>query len=101
MSGELNGGEMKNRDDLLLALTEAHRPFFDTCEINPGSGITGLRPEWKFATFPYVGSAYGSAMKILFVGMDIGADEYPGKIGSYEQRRESIEVRERYNPHIG
>lgn len=55
----------------------------------------------KLATLPYIGSKYGTKSKILFIGLDIGADE-KDHIQSIPERRKAIEHPEieYYNPHI-
>lgn len=56
----------------------------------------------KFATYPYVGSKYGNAEKILFVGLDIGKGRWEGGIQTFSERREGIEEKPLHchNPHI-
>lgn len=45
----------------------------------------------KLATFPYIGSNYGLSKKILFIGLDIGEDETPKEIQSFEMRNSNLE----------
>ena len=84
------------------SLEKAYARFFTGMGIDPDSGRLGELPGKKFATYPYVGSEYGSAKKILFVGLDIGKDPRPGRIQSFSERRISIEDKpvSRHNPHI-
>lgn len=70
--------------------------------IDRETGRLDRLPGKKFATYPYVGSKYGNAKKILFVGLDIGKDPKPGCIQSFSERRTSIEDKPLscHNPHI-
>lgn len=75
--------------------------FFDDFNIDSNTGELRDYTNQKFATMPYIGSKYVNAnYKILFVGQDIGADETPGRIQSFEERRMAIEKDCCYNPHI-
>ena len=82
-------------------LEKAYAWFFREMEIDPDSGRLDRFCK-KFATYPYVGSKYGNAKKILFIGLDIGKDPQPGRIQSFSERRISIEDKpvSRHNPHI-
>ena len=64
------------------------------------NGITEDR-KFRFATYPYIGSKYGTTKKVLFIGLDIGSDE-SHKIQTINERRSAIEhdFIEAYNPHI-
>lgn len=81
---------------------QAYKKFFREMGIDPDTGRLDGSPGRKFATFPYVGSEYGSAKKLLFVGLDIGKDPQPGRIQSFSERRASIEDKPlcHHNPHI-
>ncbi len=70
--------------------------------VNKQTGIVSADQNRKLATFPYIGSNYGKAKKILIVGFDIGNDECEGEICSLEYRNqiESNSLRT-LNPHIG
>ncbi|MCY4611743.1 MAG: hypothetical protein OXC38_08615 [Gammaproteobacteria bacterium] len=83
-------------------LKTAYARFFQDMGIAPDTGRLDRLPGKKFATYPYVGSKYGDARKILFVGQDIGKDPQPGRIQSFSERRASIEDKppSRHNPHI-
>lgn len=50
--------------------------------------ITGVvsGTEKKIATYPYIGEKYGEKTKILIVGLDMGIDETPNEIQSFEKR---------------
>ena len=75
--------------------------FFTHFKINNQTGL--LRGHGvKFPTFPYIGSRYGQLKKLLIVGLDIGSDEVPGEIQSFEDRRKAIECKavSKHNPHI-
>lgn len=80
-----------------------YKSFFKKLSIDNQNGELIINKHYyKFATYPFIGSKYGSAhTKILFVGMDIGADETPGYIQSFEERS-NIETHpiEKKNPHI-
>ncbi len=45
----------------------------------------------KFETKPYIGSKYGDASKIVFVGHDVGKEEKRGGFQGYDERRQAIE----------
>lgn len=66
------------------------------------TGIVSKDKTRKLATYPYIGSKYGKAKKVLIVGFDIGNDECKGEICSLEHRNqiESNSLRD-LNPHIG
>ena len=83
------------------SLEKAYVQFFREMEIDPDSGRLDRFCK-KFATYPYVGSKYGNAKKILFIGLDIGKDPQPGRIQSFSERRASIEGKPLscHNPHI-
>lgn len=83
-------------------LQRIHTRFFYEMGIDPDTGRLSKLPGKKFATYPYVGSKYGEAKKILFVGLDIGKDPKPGRIQSFSERRASIEDKPLscHNPHI-
>jgi hypothetical protein len=50
---------------------------------------------------PYIGSKYYNARKkILFVGMDVGKDETPGRFQDLQERNSNIECDINFNPHI-
>lgn len=55
----------------------------------------------KVATYPYIGSNYGTVKKVLIVGLDIGKDECKGEICSMEYRNqiEKYDLK-KLNPHI-
>lgn len=57
---------------------------------------------FRFPTYSYIGSKYGEASRIVVVGLDIGKDETPNKIQSFEERRRAIEDKPvaSHNPHI-
>ena len=78
-----------------------YRKFCRQFGVNIENGVLNERTNLKFATMPYIGSNYFLARKrLLFVGMDIGKDETPGKIQSLEERRVAIECDVNFNPHI-
>lgn len=66
------------------------------------TGIVNKDKTRKLATFPYIGSKYGTSKKVLIVGFDIGNDECSGEICSLEHRNqiETNSLRD-LNPHIG
>ena len=90
------------QSDLKADLTSKYREFFDRYGIDEQTGQLGYDPTRKFATYPYIGSRYGEAAKILIVGLDIGKDETCGRFQSFEDRRAAIEDKElwKHNPHI-
>ena len=70
--------------------------------VDRNTGIVEKDQTRKLATYPYIGSKYGKAKRILIVGFDIGNDECKGEICSLEHRNqiETNNLRE-VNPHIG
>lgn len=75
--------------------------FFSDFKIDVQTGVLENYPEQKFVTMPYIGSQYANAeLKILFVGQDVGRDETPNKIQTFENRNEAIEQDSFFNPHI-
>lgn len=89
---------MRNK---LEMVAHEYQRFFEELGIDPESGVLEIAPTKKFATFPYIGSSYfGAKRKILFVGMDIGRDETPGRIQSFEERNATIECDTHFNKHI-
>jgi len=78
-----------------------YQKFFEEFGINSESGVLEKFPNLKFATMPHIGSNYFSAKrKILFVGLDIGKDETPGRFQDLEERNSNIECDINFNPHI-
>lgn len=56
----------------------------------------------KIATYPYIGDKYGKSTKILVIGLDIGQDETPNSIQSFEERNQSLKcVHDKMNFHMG
>ena len=99
---------MNMQSDLKAELTKKYRELFERYGIDEQTGQLEYCPCRKFATYPYIGSQYGEAAKILIVGLDIGEDETPERPGqpgwfqSFEERRAAIEDKElrKHNPHI-
>ena len=83
-------------------LQKVYAQFFREMGIDRETGLLDRLPGKKFATYPYVGSKYGNAEKILFVGLDIGKDPKPGRVQSFSERQISIENKplSYHNPHI-
>lgn len=78
-----------------------YQNFFKEFDIDPLTGILNNHPDEKFVTMPYIGSEYYTAkIKILFVGLDVGKDETPGRFQNLEQRRDNIACDIDFNPHI-
>ena len=77
-------------EKLVRDLDDVHEAFFSQFDVDRATGIV-RGPYVKFPAYPYVGSRYGELKKLLFVGLDIGADETCGSIQSYEGRRARIE----------
>lgn len=82
-------------------LKKKYREFFKKFEIDEKTGCLNNNKKLKFPTFPYIGSKYGKAKRILIVGLDIGSDEEIG-IKSFEKRQTDIEKKlvSKHNPHI-
>ena len=98
---------MKNSRNIKKEIKSCYTKFFKNKEfdIDPENGVLKTKKEWKFATHPYIGSQYGKNTKILFIGLDIGEDERPGCITSFNERQEDIGndtnyKNIKYNPHI-
>ena len=85
-------------------LEAPYRCFLRDLEIDLETGTTPRQAARKFATYPYIGSRYGSPgpRKLLIVGLDIGSDETPGRLQHFEERRQAIELRPlpAHNAHI-
>ena len=82
-------------------LKENYFQFFDLFDIDKKTGKLENNPNIKFVTMPYIGSKYQSSKeKILFVGMDVGKDETPGRYQDFTERNINIEVDKGFNPHI-
>lgn len=102
---------MKN-GDIKREIISCYTDFFKREEFKVNStngilenGILRKGKKVKFATYPYIGIQYGEKPKILFIGLEIGKDEYPVSIGSFEERCKSIGNEDdytntRYNYHI-
>ena len=83
------------------ALENVYLKFFESFQIDSVTGILSQYPSVKFITMPYIGSKYyESKRKILFVGMDVGKDETPGRYQSISDRNMNIECDKNFNPHI-
>ena len=80
-----------NTATLRRSLKKAYDELFREMGIDPESGSLGWCPKKKFATYPYIGSKYGKATKLLFVGLDISKDPIHGCIQPFSNRRISIE----------
>ncbi|MEI8274011.1 MAG: hypothetical protein WCG08_15460, partial [Paludibacter sp.] len=74
--------------------------FFVDIKIDKKTGLVEGKNK-RFATMPYIGKKYQEAKKkILFVGTDIGEDEYArtNRFQSFEEREENVFSSN--NPHI-
>ena len=81
--------------------TDNYLSFFDLFKINKQTGELLDYSNVKFITMPYIGSKYTlSKQKILFVGMDVGKDETPGRYQNFDERNSNIENNSHFNPHI-
>lgn len=94
---------------LVQQLTEVYDRFFAHFDIDKRTGTVSSGPVKgygnngvKFATYPCIGSQYGHAKKVLFIGLDIGKDETLDKLQSFDERRHRIEdkIPRDHNPHI-
>jgi hypothetical protein len=78
--------------------------FFEEMHIDKASGLLEGKNK-RFATMPYIGSNYLNAKKkILFVGLDIGQDEFyeENRFQTFDERNNSVngpKLSEK-NPHI-
>lgn len=79
-----------------------YQKLFSQLGIDKNTGeFIGDNKNIKFATYPFVGARYQKAKrKILFVGLDIGKDETPGRMQGFDERRENIACDSNFNPHI-
>lgn len=59
--------------------------------VDRNTGIVETDKTRKLATYPFLGSKYGKTKKIMFIGLDMGKDETPGSIQSFEDRNENLE----------
>jgi hypothetical protein len=77
-----------------------YKKFLEVLEVNK-EGLLKSNQTIRFVTYPYIGSNYGRLTRILFIGLDVGADEKRG-IQTFEERRNAIEEKEiqLHNPHI-
>ena len=93
---------MNMQSDLKCQLKKKYRELFRRYGVDEQTGCLKYDPTRKFATYPYIGSRYGEAAKILIVGLDIGKDETPGRFQSFEERRKEIEEKTEWQrfPHI-
>lgn len=70
------------------------------------NGYFSKQSRWsflRFPTYPFIGSKYFGKedYKILFIGLEIGKDEYPeNKIASFVLRRSSIEESNSHNKQV-
>jgi len=115
-SWKLKGGakmsRSKFRTHLISQLEKVYRELlFEKLKIDEVTGLLKEEPEFeletpydeiKFETFPYIGSKYGETKKILFIGLEVGMEDRPGRIEDFEFRRKSIEDWPlwEHNPHI-
>ena len=86
--------------ELLKKLNELYFGFMTELNIDKTTGIIEGKNK-RFATMPYVGKKYHEAKrKILFVGTDIGEDEYSNenRYQSFEDRYQNVFSSN--NPHI-
>ena len=87
-------------DKMQEKINDIYRGYWFDGTINEENGLVRGDEDYRFATFPFIGSNYGKQKKILFVGLDVGAD--PTGIRTFEQARSAVEdvKLEVHNPHI-
>ena len=86
---------MKN-DNIKKEIKSCYARFFKKFDVNSKSGVYKKDNKLKFATYPYIGSQYGTKTKILFIGLDIGEDTQKSII-SFQKRQKDIGNDENYN----
>ncbi|MBC7525439.1 MAG: hypothetical protein H7239_13505 [Flavobacterium sp.] len=59
--------------------------------VDRNTGIVNIDKTRKLATYPFLGTKYGQTKKIMFIGLDMGKDETPQLIQSFEKRNENLE----------
>lgn len=78
-------------------IKKVYNSYFEKMGIDEKEGILidkSSQQIWnrRFSTFPYIGSKYGQGTKILFLGMDVGADNENQKIETLEERKKEVEA---------
>jgi hypothetical protein len=88
-------------------ITILYNKFFKKNKIDLNTGIwnnSKIDRELRFATMPHIGDNYSSTqIKILFVGLDIGEDEYD-RLQTFDERRNNVSMPNdeffQKNPHM-
>jgi len=91
-------------NELEKKLEQLFDTFFEKMHIDKVTGLVDGK-NVRFATMPYVGSNYSEAKKkILFVGLDMGQDEYylTNRYQTFDERKDSVNDTplSDKNPHI-
>lgn len=87
------------------SITNLYKDFFVKLKIKR-NGYFSEQSRWsflRFPTYPFIGSKYFEKenCKVLFIGLEIGKDEYPeNEIASFALRRSSIEEPDTHNKHV-
>lgn len=87
------------------SITNLYKDFLVELKIEPNGYFT-KQSRWsflRFPTYPFIGSKYFEKenCKVLFIGLEIGKDEYPEKeIASFALRRSSIEEPDTHNKQV-
>lgn len=88
---------MKTLEQLRTDIQNLYEQFFIEQNINPTTGIWNNAPNsenLRFAAMPHIGESYAEATKkILFVGQDIGKDEYckENRMQTFVERQENVD----------
>lgn len=84
-------------------LSLIYKKFFEQLNVKESGELENKQfKNWKFAAYPFIGSNFfiNNIPRIIFIALDIGSDELPGKIIDYDFRRKCVENNKKYNPHI-
>ena len=94
-------------EGLAAKLRARYAEFFNAMGVDPATGLLKGREAWKIASYPHVGTKYGSAPevnRVLVFGLNVGYDMNPDGIWTTDQWREGLEPQEKvrtgFNPHI-
>ena len=94
-------------EGLVAKLKARYAEFFNAMGVDPATGLLKGREAWKIASYPHVGTKYGSdpeVNRILVFGLNVGYDMNPDGIWTTDEWREGLEPQEKvrtgFNPHI-
>ena len=94
-------------EGLVAKLKARYAEFFNAMGVDPATGLLKGREAWKIASYPHVGTKYGSdpeVNRVLVFGLNVGYDMNPDGIWTTDEWREGLEPQEKvrtgFNPHI-